>query len=300
MAPAARSRSAGWVPLADIGAVVLGVFGVVTSLYDAEGGLTQSGGATAPATAGFTVAVTPIQVRPVTSTATVRLSFRAVGDDMLDDSGRLGQNTRVTVITDTGVTESRYPAGTVAAPVEVEMGVDGDQTLYPFDEHSGQIVVVMDSYEVRPDGSVASLGPLPLILGAAAGVSGWNTSATFTDESTDEPVATFVFSRAFSTQAFAILILLMSVVLAGMALVVGMLTKTRRRTVEATMLSWSAALLFALPALRNFMPNAPPIGAAIDIYVFMWVMLAAVGAAVLVILAWIERDRPRKDADHAA
>lgn len=300
MAPAARSRSAGWVPLAAIGAVVFGAFILVTSLYDAEGGLTQSGGATTLAATGFTAAVTPIAVQPLTSTATVRLSFRSVGDDMLDDSGRLGQNTRVTVITDTGVTESRYPAGTVPVPVEVEMGVDGDQTLYPFDEHSGQVIVVMDSYEVRSDGAVGSLGPLPLTLGADAGVSGWNTTATFTEGSTDEPVATFVFSRAFSTQAFAILILVVSVVLAGMALVVGVLTKTRRRIVEATLLSWSAALLFALPALRNFMPNAPPIGAAIDVYVFMWVMLAAVGAAALVILAWIERDRPRKDADHAA
>ncbi len=76
--------------------------------------------------------------------------------------------------------------------------------------------------------------------------------------------------------------------------------KTRRRTVEATLLSWSAALLFALPALRHFMPQEPPIGAAIDIYVFLWVMVAAVGAAVLVILAWVERDRPRRGDDHAA
>lgn len=300
MVPAARSRSSGWLPLAAIGGVILVAFAVVTSLYDAEGGLTQAGGPSTPAATGFTAAVTPIAVRPITSTATVRLSFRAVGDDMLDDSGRLGQNTRVTVVTDTGVIENRYPAGTVPAPVEVELGIDGDQSLYPFDQHSAQVIVVMDSYEVRPDGSVASLGPLPLALAADGGVSGWNTSATFTDWSTDEPAATFLFSRAVSTQAFAILILLMSVVLAGLALLAGVLMKTRRRIVEATLLSWSAALLFALPALRNFMPNAPPIGAAIDIYVFMWVMLAAVGAAVLVILAWIERDRPAKDADNAA
>ena len=75
---------------------------------------------------------------------------------------------------------------------------------------------------------------------------------------------------------------------------------TRRRIVEATLLSWAAALVFALPALRNFMPNAPPIGAAIDVYVFLWVMVAAVSAAALVIIAWIERDRPTRGDDHAA
>lgn len=51
---------------------------------------------------------------------------------------------------------------------------------------------------------------------------------------------------------------------------------------------------------RSFMPNSLPIGGAIDIYVFLWVMVGAVCAAVLVILGWIEKGRVRKDVEHAA
>jgi len=268
----------GWFPIAIVGAVMLVIFGFVTSLYDSEGGLTQSGGSTEISATGFTAVLAPIAVRPLTSTATLRLSFTWIGDDVAHD-GRLGQNTRVTVLTGTGVSETRYPAGTVPATIEVEMAIAGEQSAYPFDDYTGVILVFMDAYEVADDGSITSTADLPLALSATGSVSGWNTAATFSEAADGEHASTLDFTRAFSTQAFAILILVMSVILAGLALTAGVLMKTRRRIVEATLLSWSAALVFALPALRNFMPNAPPIGAAIDIYVFLWVMVAAVSAA---------------------
>lgn len=289
----------GWLPLAVLGGVLLVSYAVVTSLYDSEGGLTQTGGSSAITTTGFTAELTPVAVRPLTSTATVRLSFTWIGDNVSED-GRLGQNTRVTVLTGTGVTETRYPAGTVPAAVEVEMAIGGEQSAYPFDDYSGVISVLLDSYVVEDDGSITSTADLPLALSATGSVSGWNTAADFSQGGDGEHLSTFEFTRAFSTQAFAIVILVMSVILAGLALTAGVLMKTRRRIVEATLLSWAAALVFALPALRNFMPNGPPIGAAIDVYVFLWVMVAAVTAAALVIIAWIERDRPRKGDDHAA
>lgn len=289
----------GWLPIAILGGVLLAGYGLVTSVYDSEGGLTQSGESAAVTKEGFTAELTPVAVRPLTSTATVRLSFTWIGDNVSAD-GRLGQNTRVTVLTGTGVTETRYPAGTVPAAVEVEMAIAGEQSAYPFDDYSGVIAVFIDSYKVEADGSITSTSDLPVALSATGSVSGWNTAAAFSQGADGEYVSTFDFTRAFSTQAFAIVILVMSVILAGLALTAGVLMKTRRRIVEATLLSWAAALVFALPALRNFMPNAPPIGAAIDIYVFLWIMVAAVSAAALVIIAWIERDRPTRGDDHAA
>jgi hypothetical protein len=62
---------------------------------------------------------------------------------------------------------------------------------------------------------------------------------------------------------------------------------TNRRRIEVALLAWTASLLFALPLLRTYLPNAPPIGAAIDIYVYLWVMVLAVIAAVLVVIAWV-------------
>ena len=124
-APARRSRM-GCLPLAILGGVILVLFTLVTALYDSEGGLTQTGESTEETTSGFTAELSPVAVRPLTRTSTVRLSFTWIGDDVAA-AGRLGQNTRVTVLTGTGVSETRYPAGTVPATVEVEMAVSGEQ-----------------------------------------------------------------------------------------------------------------------------------------------------------------------------
>ena len=53
----------------------------------------------------------------------------------------------------------------------------------------------------------------------------------------------------------------------------------------------AAALLFALPLLRNYLPNAPPVGASIDIYVYLWVIVAAVTGLVMLVVAWIRQKR---------
>ncbi len=283
-----------WVRLAVAGAVIVAMFLVVTSLYDAEGQVVQVGGASS--SPGFVVGISPVGIQPGTSTATVRVAIQHAADAYVDAGGRLGQPTRLTVITDAGVVEERFPAGTVPGALEVPAGLDGDLALYPFDDHDGKVIVVADSYETSADGSIRSVSQIPVGLVSGGGVSGWRTTLTAPTAAEEEPVATLLFERAFSTRAFAVLILGLSVMLAVLSLVVGLLVRLRRRVIEATMLSWFAALLFALPAMRNFMPGSPPIGVALDVYVFLWVMVSAVLGVVLAVLAWIDRDRVRPTA----
>jgi len=99
--------------------------------------------------------------------------------------------------------------------------------------------------------------------------------------------------------------LLAYVLQSGLLLIVGVLVFSGRRPAEGTLLSWSAALLFALPALRNYLPNGPPFGASIDMYAYLWFMVAAGIAAVLMILGWSlqraqERRRLREQAERDA
>ena len=285
----------GWVRLVAGGVVVGVMFLVITSLYDAEGQLVQVGGsATKPA--GFEVSVSPIAVQPATGTATVRVALMGADESMLDETGRLGQPTRLTVITDNGVVEDRFPAGTVPGALDVSAGIDGDLARYPFDDHAGRIGIVVDQYNTEADGSIVSVAPIPIVVSGAGGATGWITTMTVPGAPMEEAESTITFERAFSTRAFALLIVGMSVMLAALSLTVGVLVRLRRRVVEATLLSWAAALLFALPAMRNFMPGSPPIGVALDVYVFLWVMVAAVFGVVLAALAWIERDRPTRQA----
>ena len=128
-------------------------------------------------------------------------------------------------------------------------------------------------------------------LQAAGGVNGWDSSLTLPTALMDGPLASLEFSRAFSTQVFAVVLLAMVIVLAAFALFVSLLVLTRRRRMEAALLGWSAALLFALPLLRTYLPNSPPIGAAIDVFIYLWVIVAAVLACVFLLCAWIGQSR---------
>jgi hypothetical protein len=74
--------------------------------------------------------------------------------------------------------------------------------------------------------------------------------------------------------------------LAVVALLIALLVASGRRRMEVALLGWLGSLLFALPLLRNSLPNAPPIGASIDILLFLWVLLAAMAAMILAAITW--------------
>ena len=85
------------------------------------------------------------------------------------------------------------------------------------------------------------------------------------------------------------MLLVLAVMLAAATVMVAFLVASQRRRAEIGLMSWTAALLFALPALRTFMPNSPPIGAAIDMYVYLWVMAGAIAAAIIMIVSWVRQ-----------
>jgi hypothetical protein len=81
----------------------------------------------------------------------------------------------------------------------------------------------------------------------------------------------------------------MAITVSVLAFIAAILTLTNRRRFEVALLTWNGALLFALPLLRNYLPGSPPIGAAIDIYVYLWVILFAVVSLVFMVIAWAEQ-----------
>jgi hypothetical protein len=277
----------GWVVLVVIAVVTVVAFLLVTRFYTVEGGSRITGGLSATARPGLIVTLEPVAVDALRDSATVHFTFDAQGGDLLGSDERLTQNTRITIGSSTGLSEVRFPAGTVLGQYEATIGLDGEQADYPFDVHTGLVTVAADTYDKASDGSIESTGSIPVGMQGRGGVNGWDASLELPTQMLDGSFAGMTFQRAFSTQVFALLILALAVILAVLALVVGLLVHSRRKRAEAALLSWTAALLFALPALRNYMPNAPPIGASIDIYVYLWVMVAAVVAAGLVTVAWI-------------
>lgn len=296
----------GWIALVVVGIFVVVAFSIVVRFYDAEGGSAVTGGAEVPAGAsGVMIQIEPLTVDANVNTARIRLSFSPEGSELFDEQGRPTKNIRITMANLLqGPTEYKFPAGTAMGAREAVVALAGDTAVYPLDEHETELLFTADTYTKGVDGAVASINPVDLFLDGSGGVNGWDTTIDLTSYNGIGYYASFGFNRAFSTIAFVMVILVIAGVLAFLALITGALVQADRRPAEAALLSWTAALIFALPALRNYMPNAPPFGASIDMYAYLWFIVAAGAAAVLVIFGWngqrlaerrrLERERDRE------
>jgi hypothetical protein len=82
------------------------------------------------------------------------------------------------------------------------------------------------------------------------------------------------------------------IVLGCCALAVGILVFFGAKRAEATLIGALGAIVFTLPALRNILPGAPPLGVRADLLVFLWTELAAAIALALLVVSW-SRAEPR-------
>lgn len=280
----------GWQVLGAVVLAGLALLALILRFYDAEGGIRATGGVGPAEQAGLIATIEPRSVDPRLGEATVLLSFAWLAPSTGEDDTMLA-NTRITVITSQGVQQATYASGDPVGQVEARLGIDGEEAAYPFDSHAGLMAISAESFVVADDGTETVTGSVPIGLLADGGVSGWNTAMELTSGLAPEPLASVTYTRSFSTQFFAVLLLVLSIIIALRAIVAGVLVGTNRRRVEATMLSWVAALLFALPLLRNYMPGSPSVGAAIDIYVYLWVIVVAVVALILFVYGWSVQGR---------
>jgi hypothetical protein len=273
-----------WSVLGVLALIVVLLYSLVAHFYNAEGGLTFTSTAEA-SDRGITATVEPMEVNAATNQATVYLTLASVDPALVDSEGRLVENVRVAIQSQSGTSELRFPAGSILSQATVNMGLDGELAQYPFDSHSGNGTITAETYLKNRDGTFTTKDSVYVNADARGGVNGWDTTVAVQETAVAASV-TLTFQRAFSTQAFALLLLALAVILAAAAVTVAFLVGTFRRKAEVALMSWTAALLFALPALRNFMPNGPPIGASIDMYIYLWVMAGAIAAAIVVVVSW--------------
>jgi hypothetical protein len=204
------------------------------------------------------------------------------------------------VVSSDGASEYKFLAGDYLGRAEVTVGLYGDAAAYPLDVHDGSFTVIADTYTRDSTGALESTGDIPVSYQTMGGVNGWDIAFTLPSSPDAFTIVGMEMSRVFSTKIFAFVLLAMASLLALLALFTALLVITNRRKIEVALLPWTASLLFALPLLRTYLPNAPPIGAAIDIYIYLWVIVGAVIASVLSVLAWvIQRGAEARDS-HAA
>jgi hypothetical protein len=281
--------------------LVVASYVLVVHYYNAEGGVRVQGGLPEQMNAPLLVTVEPLSIDAVKDTATIRLTFDSPDGSLLDANGRLAQGLRASIASSDGAQEVLFPAGSAIGRAEVEIGTNGEIAAYPFDVHEGFTGIVMDTFEKGPGGVENSTGAIPLGARALGGINGWDTNVSLPGSVSDSVLITWNFDRAFSNELFSLLLLALGTVLSILALIVAIRVFTRRQHFDVPLLAWTATLLFALPVLRTYMPGAPPLGAAIDIYVYFWVIVIAVIAASLTAVSVITHRKvsPTPETSHA-
>jgi hypothetical protein len=276
----------GWSLLGVTALIVVVIYWLVVSFYSSEGGSSFESEATVNR-GGISINFEPIGVSPDTSNASFRMVMSSDDETISDADGRAVDNIRVTVGGPDGSQEIRIPQGTAFGRAEVVLGVAGELAQYPFDSYSGVYFVNADFYDRQTGGVNETKGAIPLEVTSVGAINGWNSALGVSSTGSFGVGLSADFDRAFSTKLFALVLLALAALTSLLALFISVLVLSNRRKVEAALLAWTGSLLFALPILRTYLPGAPPIGAAIDIYVFLWTVVMAFIAVFFIAASWV-------------
>lgn len=265
---------------------------------------------------GINLSLQLVSVDSLRREITMRVAAFPEGDYISESGIGFAKPMRFTFWQAAGDGSSKYVDAKVGQPyvlTEVKFLVNGNPNLYPKDHYVygdsdvdgdskvGQepfpfiSVVELDSKGMPAASVTNQLNPeyknvIPLGLAEdPEGASGWSEIWNLSTQGSTLLMFT-TFKRAGGTLIFVVVVMVMMAVLAAAALSVSIRVYRKPGTIEATMASWQAALLFALVPLRNFLPGAPPIGAWIDMLVFYWVELALMVSMALFTYTWL-RDR---------
>ncbi|MET0673348.1 MAG: DUF4436 family protein [Microbacterium pygmaeum] len=204
------------------------------------------------------------------------------------DSSLLTAPLTVLVTDNDGPRSIVIPPEELPSPHALRLITTGSVERWPFDAHS--VDVAFASLQTV-DGEVRSI---TTVLCGSAHVPGWTFASEEipgTDELTidGEPVAQIrvIATRSPATVAFGIVILALMVVLPVLGLTVAILAYRGLRKVEATLMSWMAAMLFATIPLRTFLPGSPPIGSWVDYLLVLWVLAGLVIGLAIYVAAWV-------------
>ncbi|WP_375385364.1 DUF4436 family protein [uncultured Microbacterium sp.] len=220
-------------------------------------------------------------------------SVRSFGPMPQDSAGFLKEPLTVLVTENDGPRSFTVAAGQLPSAQPLRLITNGYIEQWPLDSHAVEPVFLATHLV---DGVVT---PLETVVCGSAHVPGWIVSGTTvagTDDimadGTPVPAVQITATRSTATIAFGVVILALMVVMPVLSLTVAILAFRGRRKVEATLMSWMAAMLFATIPLRTFLPGAPPIGSWVDFLIVLWVLAALVIGLVIYVAAWVRWTPP--------
>jgi hypothetical protein len=276
-----------WI-LAAIAVVVLGAFVLLAVNFRPTGSFKASGEVATPAQVQLDVFL--LDVDPESYTARLRLRVVDIDQSFLNADGRLSEPVRIAVTSSDGTDDVVFPAGSALGRAEVSIGLSGEESDYPFDVHEANVTI----NPAIP--AVVAGEPTRAYLTAAVRVDadspGWSMAVDIVGQGTDDVALAITVKREATVKVVTFLILFIGLTLAISALVIGVAVRTSRQPIDSSILGWAAGLIFALLALRFYLPGEPPIGSGIDVYGYLWVIVFAFLGMALLVWAWLQRPHP--------
>ncbi|KAJ3243780.1 hypothetical protein HDU77_010255 [Chytriomyces hyalinus] len=173
-----------------------------------------------------------------------------------------------------GSSYSVFEAGNPLLIQTTTLPMIGDSYLYPFDYWECQ----MEIYATYIPINSSQVENLPVVLQISGSPNGFDIDYHFGSMNTDnDALGTDVYleldiHRSAATKAFAIFISSAMWMLCLSAVTLASRLWAFEKKVEPHHIMFTTSLLFALPGLRNAMPDAPDIGILLDQVCLVWGM----------------------------
>jgi len=289
---AGRVKRRTWIAIALIAAVALAYVGFAW-MYSTSTSPASDFTPKTPPAGGLDIDVIPQFFDPTTETVTVVIRIDA-DPSFYGPNGTLSQGIEVALSPTLDQNVFIFPAGSPEMAVTARLEVEGAVRNYPFDVHRTRLTATAQRLDPQ---SVALPKALPLNGGVrlSDGLSQWNveSESNAVGSSTERLDLSLSFSRSDTTKTSALLMIAMMLTLGVVVALVMWWVATARREVDFGMVTWFAALTFALITVRNNLPGAPPIGSWVDVLVFFWVQFILLLALSVCMTVWLRA--PRND-----
>lgn len=220
-------------------------------------------------------------IDPARDTLRLRLEIVPAGT-LGDKQHHLTKDVSLSVDNVAGNTLFRFKKGAPIHPIEVTLDLfDGEFAYYPVDRYASTLEIAAHL------GDDESAG-VPLTLKFTSRNHVLHVGAARRADSTpSELTVDLKLYRPMPVVSFVVFMyLIMAALTAGAATVtVGVLVRGLRP--EFGMFTWTAALLFAFPGIRNSLPGTPPLGCLTDFLIFFWTEIIIALCMIALLVKWI-------------
>lgn len=145
-----------------------------------------------------------------------------------------------------------FPAGQPTSPQDLSLTFStGDPNRYPFESFG-------DSVRIHAQRDVSSTlsTPIPLALSFTGYLQGWSITSTAENVGLRDVKLQIQFARSATVKFFSLFVIGLMWILSLTMLTLSVTLWIRKRRVEPPTMAVAAALLFALPAIRNTQVNS--------------------------------------------